>query len=61
MLIIIICYLSLLLSQFIILLWYMTKRSASYNINPNTYEAEEKEEEGSDLIDPAGAHMKGRR
>ena len=39
----------------------MTKRSASYNINPNTYEAEEKEEEGSDLIDPAGAHMKGRR
>ena len=39
----------------------MTKRSASYNINPDTYEAEEKEKEGSDLIDPAGAHMKGRR
>ena len=40
----------------------MTKRAASYDIDPNTFEEKEKEKESaSDVIDLGGPHMKGRK
>lgn len=39
----------------------MTKRAASYDIDPVTYEEKERENEGSSAIDPEGSHMRNRK
>ena len=45
----------------IIILQFMTKRSATYDIDPRTFEDKERDDAGNNEIDPNGAHMKGRK
>lgn len=39
----------------------MTKRAASYDIDPVTFEEKERNEEKDNPIDPEGPHMKNRK